>query len=131
MTTDPIADLLTQIRNALAKQKPNVVVPHSKVKQSLVALLKEEGYLSSFFVSDDKLTSKTIDIKLKYHEDQPVIKNIRRISKPGQRIYSHYTKLPRVLGGLGMAIISTSQGLMTNKKAKQLHIGGEIICEVY
>lgn len=131
MNTDPISDLLTRIRNALAKNKPNVIVPHSKMKQALVALLKEEGYISSYFVSDDKSSSKTIDIKLKYHEGHPVIRKIRRTSKPGQRIYTNHKKLPRILGGLGIAIISTSQGLMTSKTAKSKNIGGEIVCEVY
>ena len=129
--TDPISDLLTSIRNASIKGKKNIIVPYSKMKHSLVNILKEEGYLSSFFVSDDKTTRKTIDISLKYHQEQPVIKHIKRISKPGQRIYLNHRNLPKVLGGMGIAVISTSHGLMTCHNARNQKIGGEIICEVY
>lgn len=130
-TNDPIADLLTRIRNAALKKKINVNVPYSRIKHSVVSLLKDEGYIKSFFVDDEPPAQKKINIKLKYQNGQAVIRKIRRISKPGQRIYLNSSSLPRVLNGLGIAIISTSSGVMTAHKAKAKKIGGEVICEVY
>lgn len=129
--TDPIADFLTRIRNAQIKHKNSVNVPYSKTKHELVKILKEEGYVSSFFVSDDEPAKKIINIRIKYQGEEPVIKQLKRISKPGQRIYLPAGKLPRSLGGLGIVIISTSQGLMTAKNARNGHIGGEVLCEIY
>jgi len=129
--TDPIADLLTRLRNAQIKHKNSVNVPYSKIKHDLVKILKEEGYVSSFFVSDDEPAKKIINIRIKYQGEEPVIKQLKRISKPGQRIYLPVGKLPRALGGLGIIIVSTSQGLMTAKNARSGNIGGEVLCEIY
>ena len=130
MQTDPIADLFSQIRNALAKNKPFIEVPHSGIKQAIAELLKNEGYLTSIFVSDNP-PKKTLKITLKYDQEKPVISHLRRISKPGQRIYLNSRDLPHVLNGFGIAVVSTSKGLMTAHQAKAMKIGGEVICEVY
>jgi len=132
MQTDPIADLFSQIRNALAKNKPFIEVPHSGIKQAVAELLKNEGYLTSLFVSDDNSSpKKTLKITLKYNQGKPVISHLRRISKPGQRIYLNSRDLPHVLNGFGIAVVSTSKGLMTAHQARAMKIGGEVICEVY
>lgn len=130
-TIDPIADLLTRIRNAHLKHKISLNVPYSKIKQALVSILKEEGYIKSFFVNDEPASKKAINIKLNYHQGKPVIRSLRRVSKPGQRIYQHYKDLPYVLNGLGIAIVSTSHGMMTSSQARAQKLGGEIICEIY
>ncbi len=131
MITDPISDLFTRIRNAQAKKKPVVEVPHSKLKQSIVELMKKEGYIKSLFVTDDPPATKIIKITLKYDHDAPVIRSIKRVSRPGQRIYLKSKSLPRVLSGLGIAIVTTSKGLMTAHHAKASNIGGEVIGEIY
>ncbi len=129
--TDPIADALTRIRNSLKSEFPLVVIPGSKVVISIVEILKEEGYIEDFLVKSDGY-KKNIHIALKYLDDgRPVIKGIERVSKPGRRVYCDKENLPRVLNGLGIAIISTSKGLMTSEKARQVGIGGEVICKVY
>lgn len=131
MNTDPIADLLTRVRNALSKQKANVSVPYSSLKESLVKILRQEGYIESYIVGKDESSMQNMVIKLKYYNDQPVIRHIQRISKPGQRIYTNYKKIPRILGGLGIAIISTSKGLMTDHSARSQKIGGEVVCKIH
>ncbi|HPN67679.1 MAG TPA: 30S ribosomal protein S8 [bacterium] len=131
MITDPISDLFTRIRNAGAKGKVFVEVPHSKLKLSIVELMKNEGYIKSFFVADDEPSKKTIKITLKYINDQPVIKKIKRVSSPGQRLYANYRSIPKVLGGLGITILSTSAGLMTDRTARAKKMGGEMICQIY
>ncbi len=127
---DPIADMLTRIRNAIKVKKPNVVFPYSKIKFDIAKILKEKG-----FIDDVEKIGKNhgeINVSLKYKENkEPVISNLKRISKPGCRIYVSKDKLPKVLGDFGIAIISTSQGLMTNKEARKRGLGGEVICEVY
>jgi len=129
--TDPIADYLTRIRNGLASDKRWVDVPSSKMKKRISLILKEENYIEDyFFISDEN--RETIRIFLKYdHHRNPVIENIKRISRPGKRIYIGAGKAPRVLDGLGVSILSTSKGVMTNKTANKLNVGGELICEVY
>lgn len=132
MLTDPIADLITRIRNAGLKNKSKIVVPYSKMKESLVALLKNEGYVDSFLVSsEENSVKKNITINLKYINEKPVIRQIKRVSRPGQRIYSKSKSIPRILGGMGIAIVSTSQGLMTGYQAKAKKIGGEVICKLF
>ena len=126
---DPIADLFSRINNAQSRRKSSVVVPSSKKKISLLSLLKDKGYIDSFDVSDS--SKPEIEIKLKYFEGAPVIKELKRISKPGLRQYSSNTQLPEVNGGLGIAIISTNQGLMTDAEAKEAGLGGELICSVF
>ena len=126
---DPIADLFSRINNAQSRRKSNVVVPSSKKKISLLSLLKDKGYIDSYNVNDS--SKPEIEIKLKYFEGAPVIKELKRISKPGLRQYSSKTKLPEINGGLGIAIISTNKGLMTDTEAKEAGLGGELICSVF
>ncbi len=127
--SDPIADMLTRIRNAQLAKKNKVSMPMSKIKYSIAQVLKDEGYIEDF--SCQKLdVLQNLDIVLKYYAGAPVIERIERISKPGLRIYKSSSKLPDVLGGLGIAIISTSQGIMTVKKAREAGVGGEVLCLV-
>lgn len=130
--TDPISDLLTRIRNAHLKRQATVVAPFSQFKMELLQIIQKEGYIESFSVSEEKVKGqKNINITLKYADEQPVISHIRRVSKPGQRIYLGYKNLPKVLNGLGIAIVSTSRGLLTSHAAKAQKLGGEVICEIY
>ena len=126
---DPIADLFSRINNAQARGKASVVVPSSNKKISLVSLLKDKGYIASFNVSDN--SKPEIEIKLKYFEGAPVIKELKRISKPGLRQYSNKTNIPEINGGLGIAVVSTNKGLMTDQEAKEAGLGGELICSVF
>lgn len=129
--TDPIADLLTRVRNAYMAFHETLNVPHSRTREAVVKILKEEGYLSEYTVEDGK-PFKTISISLKYVGDrEPAIKRLRRISKPGRRIYVRKSEIPLVLGGLGINILSTSKGVLTGKKAQEEGLGGELLCEVY
>ncbi len=126
---DPIADLFSRINNAQARGKASVVVPSSSKKINLVSLLKDKGYIDSFNVSDN--VKPEIEIKLKYFEGAPVIKELKRISKPGLRRYSSNTEIPEINGGLGIAVVSTNKGLMTDQEAKEAGLGGELICSVF
>ncbi len=126
---DPIADLFTRINNAQARGKASVVVPSSNKKISLISLLKEKGYVDSFNVSES--VKPEIEIKLKYFEGSPVIKELKRISKPGLRQYTNKKEIPEVNGGLGIAVVSTNKGLMTDQEAKEAGLGGELICSVF
>jgi small subunit ribosomal protein S8 len=126
---DPIADLFSRINNAQARGKANVVVPSSTKKINLVSLLKDKGYIDSFNVSDS--AKPEIEIKLKYFEGAPVIKELKRISKPGLRQYSNKTGILEVNGGLGIAVVSTNKGLMTDQEAREAGLGGELICSVF
>ena len=127
--TDPIADMLTRIRNANLALLPVVEVPHSKMKESIAHILKKEGYVSEVAV-EGKLP-KTIKLKLKYEGRKSVIEGLRRVSSPGLRRYMGSTKIPRVRGGLGVSIISTSQGVMTGNQARKNNIGGELLCYIW
>ena len=128
--TDPIADMLTRIRNALQQKHESVSMPASKEKQAIAKILKDEGFITDYSVEGD--VKKTLTITLKYAEDNKrVISGLRRISKPGLRVYAKVDNLPRVLNGLGIAIISTSNGLMTDKNAKKNHLGGEVVAYVW
>ena len=127
--TDPIADMLTRIRNAQQANKSDVTMPSSKVKVSIANVLKDEGYIATYNVSD--VDGKgTLTVTLKYYEGKPVISQIDRVSRPGLRVYKSATEIPKVIGGLGVAIISTSQGVMAGRKAEALGQGGEILCAV-
>ena len=126
---DPIADLFSRINNAQVRGKASVVVPSSNKKISLLSLLKDKGYIASFNVSED--SKPEIEIKLKYFEGAPVIKELKRISKPGLRQYSNKIEIPEINGGLGIAIVSTNKGLMTDQEAKEAGLGGELICSVF
>ena len=130
--TDPISDMLTRVRNASKARLDTAVIPSSKLKTEIAKILLEEGYINSFEVSDGENINGILKIYLKYGSDRKgVIEGLKRISKPGLRVYSEKENIPRVLGGLGTVIISTSQGIMTGKKAKKLGIGGEIICYIW
>ena len=127
--TDPISDLLTRVRNGQMVGKVQVAMPSSKVKQSIAKVLKDEGYIADFEVRDVDNKPELV-ITLKYYEGKPVIDHIERISRPGLRIYKGKDELPKVLGGLGIAIISTSQGLMSDRAARAAGHGGEVLCVV-
>jgi len=131
MLTDPIADMLARIRNALMAGHQTVDIPASKIKKAIAEILKEEGYIKDYIVVDDKKQG-LITIYLKYigHKN-PAIKGMKRVSKPGRRVYCSKDEIPKVLNGLGISILSTSRGVMTGKKAAQLGVGGEIVCYVW
>ena len=126
--TDPIADMLTRIRNAQSAGKADVAMPSSKAKLAIAGVMKEEGYISDFGVNSDAKPSMTVT--LKYYQGSPVIEDVKRVSRPGLRIYKNKDELPKVLNGLGIAIISTSAGVMTDKKARSEGRGGEVICTI-
>lgn len=131
MTTDPIADMLTRIRNANMVKHASVDIPASNVKKRLAEILLAEGFVKSYDIIDDGLQG-IIRVELKYGEGKErVISGLKRISKPGLRVYAKKTDIPRVLGGLGIAIISTSNGIITDKEARKLGVGGEVICYVW
>jgi small subunit ribosomal protein S8 len=131
MNTDPVADMLTRIRNANVVSHPSVEMPSSKLKIALARLLKEEGYISDYSERVDG-NFKYLTINLKYDEaNKPVITNLKRVSKPGLRSYCKAKNLPQVLGGMGIAIVSTSKGLLTDRKARKENLGGEILCYIY
>ncbi|MDY0049509.1 MAG: 30S ribosomal protein S8 [Halothiobacillaceae bacterium] len=125
---DPIADMLTRIRNGQSARKAEVSMPSSKLKLAIANVLKNEGYVESFSVENNPLPVMTV--RLKYFEGAPVIENIRRVSRPGLRIFKGANELPRVLGGMGIAIVSTSKGVMTDREARSRNEGGEVLCVV-
>ena len=127
--TDPIADLLTRIRNAQLARKPDVSVSSSNLKTALVKVLKEEGYVAGFQVTSDG-AKQTLSIELKYFDGRPVIDRLERVSRPGLRIYRGKTELPKIQGGMGTAIVSTPKGVMTDKQARAIGQGGEVLCIV-
>ena len=131
--TDPIADYLTRIRNAQKAKHRVVDIPASNIKKEITKILKDKGYILNFKFEDEINFQGNIKIALKYHPETriPAIKTIRRISKPGLRKYCHVDSIPRVLNGLGIAVISTSKGVITDKEARELSIGGEVLCYVY
>ncbi len=130
MYTDPISDMLTRIRNALAAGKQDLVLPYSKFKHSLATVLLEEGFLAG--VNELPGRIKMLQINLKYNPNGgPVISGIKRISTPGQRIYMPVAKIPRTNGGFGVTVVSTSKGLVTDKRARKDRIGGEVICQIW
>jgi len=128
--TDPIADMLTRIRNAIMAGHDAVLVPSSKMKLSIAKILKEEGFIDRYEVLKGK-PEPMMKVHLKYAEDQPAILGLERVSKPGLRVYAESRKIPRVYGGLGVAIVSTSKGIMTGREAWRQHLGGEILCYVW
>lgn len=131
MTTDPIADMLTRIRNANKERHATVEIPASKMKLAMAQILLDEGFIKSFELKEEKVQGM-IKIELKYGKDKTrVISGLKRISKPGLRVYSKYEELPKVLGGLGIAMISSSKGIITDKDARKLGLGGEVICYIW
>lgn len=129
--TDPIADLLTRVRNAAMARLGECVIPHSKLKESILRILSDEGYLAGVEEGKDERGHRTLVAKMKYHEGAPAITGLQRVSTPGRRLYSSSTELPRVLRGLGIAILTTSKGVMTDATARRQKVGGEIICTVW
>ena len=140
--TDPIADMLTRIRNAQMVKKAEVVMPYSKLKLNILSLLKEEGWIEHVekIEPDTKIKTRpsdvmgrftTLRVKIKYNGNQAKIENLQRVSKPGRRIYVNKGEIPKVLNGRGLAIISTSQGLLSDSAARRNNVGGEVICEIY
>jgi len=127
--TDPISDMLTRIRNGQKARKLSVLMPASKAKEAVASVLKDEGYITDYSVAGEGAT-KELSVELKYFEGVPVIERIQRASRPGLRIYRGKEKLPKVLGGLGVAIVSTSAGVMSDRQAREKGIGGEVICIV-
>lgn len=131
--TDPIADMLTRVRNANTAMHDEVKMPSSKKKEALAALLKKEGYIEDFSVSDNgDRPGTTLTVTMKYSPERArTISGLRRVSKPGLRVYKPAQEVPRVLGGLGVAVVSTSQGLMTDREARKRNVGGEVLCFVW
>ena len=127
--TDPIADMLTRIRNAQRALLPSLEIPHSRLKENIARVLKREGYITDYSVEGDS-AQKTLNVELKYFEGVPVIEKIQRASRPGLRVYRGKEGLPKVLGGLGVAIVSTSAGVMSDRQAREKGIGGEVLCVV-
>jgi small subunit ribosomal protein S8 len=127
--SDPIADMLTRIRNAQIVQKPTVVMPSSKLKVAIAQVLKDEGYIDGFAVKADGAKTE-LEVALKYYAGRPVIERIERVSRPGLRIYKGRDAIPQVMNGLGVAIVTTPKGVMTDRKARQTGVGGEVLCYV-
>lgn len=129
MMTDPIADMLTRLRNGLAAGKTSVSMPFSKQKQAIAQVLKDEGYIADF-AKQEEGSKPSLNVELKYYQGKPVIERIKRVSRPGLRIYKGKDELPNIMGGLGIAIISTSAGVMTERAARKAGHGGEVLCYV-
>jgi len=129
--SDPIADMLTRIRNALMVLQPETSMPSSKLKEEVARILAEEGYIDGYTVADARV-GKELAIRLRYNEDQvSALTGLTRVSKPGRRVYKQAPDVPRIRGGIGVAIVSTSDGVMTDREARRRNVGGEILCEVW
>lgn len=128
--TDPIADMIIRIKNALLARHSEVIMPHSKIKQAIARILETEGYVESVGIKSDSIVPQLV-IKLKYQGKTPAITDVRRISKPGRRLYASAHQIPRALGGYGITIISTSQGVITDTQARKQNVGGEVICQIW
>ena len=129
--TDPISDMITRIRNAQLRTLSTVTIPNSKLRARILDVLKEEGYISDYKPSSNEKNNKFLLVNLKYNNGIPVIREISRVSKPGRRIYTRAESLPKISNGLGIAIVSTSKGIMTDNDARNQNIGGEIICRIF
>jgi len=130
--TDPIADMLTRIRNAVQVRHESTEVPASRMKSSLLKLMVEEGFISSFAAGDEETVDKKLDVQLRYYEDKtPVIQGLKRVSKPGLRVYVGKNEVPRYFGGLGVAFMSTSKGVMTGQQARRQGVGGELLFYIW
>ena len=128
---DPIGDMFTRIRNGQMRLLNRVNVPASNFRQQILEVLKSEGYISNFFIEKEENNKKILKVNLKYYEGTPVIKEIKRVSKPGRRVYSRATSIPKIQNGLGLAILSTSKGVMSDNDARKNNLGGEVICKVF
>ena len=131
MMTDPLADMLTRIRNALLRKKSTVLTPASKLRENVLLVLQDEGYIRGYTRIEIEGQFPMFEIELKYHEGDPVIKSLERVSKPGRRVYSSVSELPRVFNGLGVSILSTSKGVMSDVNAREANVGVEILCKVF
>ena len=130
--TDPIADMLTQVRNAMMRKHKGIVLPHSKLKGEIARILKEEGLIRDYKVEDETAQKKALKVWLKYvNKEESVISGLSRISKPGRRVYVKWDAVPRIKGGIGISILSTSKGLMTHKASFDMKVGGELLCSVW
>ena len=129
--TDPIGDMFSRIRNGQMRSLNSVDMPSSNFRQNILKILKDEGFIKDFFIEKYENNKISLRINLKYYEGTPVIKEIKRVSKPGRRVYSRATSLPRVMNGLGLAILSTPKGVMSDTDARKNNIGGEVICRVF
>ena len=128
---DPIGDMITRIRNAQMRMLNNVRIPGSKFREKILDVLKQEGYIANYKLVSDSINKDSLSVDLKYNNGLPVIKEIKRVSKPGRRIYVRATSIPKIKSGLGVAIVSTSIGIMTDNDARSKNVGGEIICKVF
>jgi len=129
--TDPIGDMFSRIRNAQMRSLNSINIPSSTFRRNILEILKNEGYIKNYYIEKSENNKINLKINLKYYEGNPVIKEIKRISKPGRRVYSRATSIPRVMNGLGLAILSTPKGVMTDIDARKNNIGGEIICRIF
>jgi small subunit ribosomal protein S8 len=129
MMTDPIADMLTRIRNGTIAKKESISIPYSKIKEAIISIIVEEGYIASHEIGGEGVEKK-ITVHLKYIQQKSIINELRRVSKPGGRIYVDFDNIPKVMSGYGVAILSTSKGIVSDRKARELHIGGEVLCSV-
>ena len=129
--TDPIGDMFSRIRNGQMRSLSSVDMPSSNFRRNILEILKNEGFIKDYFIEKSENNKISLRISLKYYEGNPVIKEIKRISKPGRRVYSRATSIPRVMNGLGLAILSTPKGVMSDTEARKNNIGGEIICRVF
>ena len=129
--TDPIGDMFSRIRNGQLRSLSSVIIPSSSFRKNILEILKNEGYIRDFFIEKSENNKISLKISLKYFDGQPVIKEIKRISKPGRRVYSRAASIPKVMNGLGLSILSTPKGVMSDTEARKNNIGGEIICRVF
>jgi small subunit ribosomal protein S8 len=129
--TDPVSDMLTRIRNGQHAGKDRIVSPNSKLRKSILDVLKREGYIHNYTMKEIRKGVTELSIELKYFEGKPVIKNIKRISTPGRRVYSQIENLPKVYNGLGISVMSTPKGILSDQEAREKHVGGEILCQVF
>ena len=129
--TDPIGDMFSRIRNGQMRSLNSIDIPSSNFRKNILKILKEEGYIKDYYIEKSENNKIKLKINLKYYEGDPVIKEIKRISKPGRRVYSRANSIPKVMNGLGLAILSTPKGVMTDANAKKNNVGGEIICKVF
>jgi small subunit ribosomal protein S8 len=128
---DPLGDMLTRIRNAQMRRKSKVTTPGSALRKNVLDVLESEGYIRGYSTTDFGNGRTEFEIELKYHEGEPVIRQIERVSKPGRRVYSSVDKMPRVANGLGITIVSTPKGVMADHQARETHVGGEVLCKVF
>ena len=129
--TDPIGDMFSRIRNGQMRSLNSIDIPSSNFRKNILKILKEEGYIKDYYIEKSENNKTNLKINLKYYEGDPVIKEIKRISKPGRRVYSRANSIPKVMNGLGLAILSTPKGVMSDTEARKNNIGGEIICRVF